>query len=182
MASIPKPGRPVRGSRSGAPIMALFDLLGRRWSMGVLWTLCDGGPCTFRALQERCESISPTVLNARLKELREAGLVRARRGPGGGYYLARAAERITVAEVFRVFEGPAPSSEPGATVATLWGPGLESQRGTGALWQALEGQVLLFLDGVSLADIVPADDGPAPTVDARNSLLVGRDPGVRVWH
>ena len=75
MPSIPKPGRPVRGSRSGAPIMALFDLLGRRWSMGVLWTLCDGGPCTFRALQERCESISPTVLNARLKELREAGLV-----------------------------------------------------------------------------------------------------------
>lgn len=75
MASIPKPGRPVRGSRSGAPIMALFDLLGRRWSMGVLWALCGRGPCTFRTLQDRCESISPTVLNARLKELREAGLV-----------------------------------------------------------------------------------------------------------
>ena len=35
MAKLPKPGQPVRGSRSGAPIMALFDLLGRRWAMGV---------------------------------------------------------------------------------------------------------------------------------------------------
>lgn len=55
--------------------MALFDLLGRRWAMGVLWTLADAGPCSFRELQSRCESISPAVLNARLKELREAKLV-----------------------------------------------------------------------------------------------------------
>lgn len=75
MATFPKPGAPVRGSRSGVPIMALFDLLGRPWAMGVLWTLSKDGPCTFRSLQERCESISPTVLNARLKELREARLV-----------------------------------------------------------------------------------------------------------
>ena len=73
---IPRPGTPVRGSRSGAPVMALFDLLGRRWAMGVLWTLNERGAATFRALQERCESISPTVLNQRLKELQLAGLVR----------------------------------------------------------------------------------------------------------
>lgn len=75
MKRIPMPGQPVRGSRTGAPIMALFDLLGRRWAMGVLWTLCDSGPSTFRALQERCEGISPGVLNQRLKELQEARLV-----------------------------------------------------------------------------------------------------------
>ena len=72
---IPRPGGPVRGSRSGAPIMALFDLLGRRWAMGVLWTLCEQGPLTFRKLQEKCETISPTVLNQRLKELQAAGFV-----------------------------------------------------------------------------------------------------------
>lgn len=75
MIKIPLPGSPVRGSKSGAPVMALLDLLGRRWAMGVLWTLCEGGPATFRVLQERCESISPAVLNSRLKELREANLV-----------------------------------------------------------------------------------------------------------
>ena len=72
--SIPKPGKPVRGSRSGVPLMALFDLLGKRWAMGVIWQL-RGGPATFRALQEACESISPAVLNSRLKELREARFV-----------------------------------------------------------------------------------------------------------
>ncbi|NRB25000.1 MAG: helix-turn-helix transcriptional regulator [Shewanella sp.] len=55
--------------------MALFDLLGRPWSMGVLWQLCQGGRCTFRELQLRCESISPAVLNCRIKELRQGLLV-----------------------------------------------------------------------------------------------------------
>lgn len=70
----PKPGQPVRGSRSGAPIMAAFDLLGRRWAMGIVWNL-SRGPQTFRGLQSACETISPSVLNNRLKELREAGLI-----------------------------------------------------------------------------------------------------------
>ena len=73
--TIPRPGQPVRGSRSGAPIMALLDLLGRRWAMGVLWTLCEGGPATFRVLQERWETISPSVLNHRLQELQAARFV-----------------------------------------------------------------------------------------------------------
>ncbi|MBN8945470.1 MAG: helix-turn-helix transcriptional regulator [Rhizobiales bacterium] len=75
MPTVPIPGRKVRGSASGVPIMALFDLLGRRWAMGVVWTLCKDGPCSFRTLQARCDAMSPTVLNVRLKELREAGLV-----------------------------------------------------------------------------------------------------------
>lgn len=72
--SIPKPGKPVRGSKSGAPIMALFDLLGRRWAMGIIWQLSDG-PLSFRQLQERCGSISPTTLNMRIKDLSEALLI-----------------------------------------------------------------------------------------------------------
>jgi DNA-binding HxlR family transcriptional regulator len=75
VAKIPVPGKSVRGSKSGSPIMAMFDLLGRRWAMGVLWTLSEQGPCTFRALQDACETISPAVLNSRLKELRAAGFV-----------------------------------------------------------------------------------------------------------
>lgn len=54
--------------------MALFDLLGRRWAMGILWQL-NHGPATFRALQASCETISPAILNTRLKDLREAQLV-----------------------------------------------------------------------------------------------------------
>lgn len=72
----PRPGHPVRGSASGRPLNALLDLLGRRWAMRILWELREG-PCTFRALQERCGGISPTVLNQRIRELRETALIEA---------------------------------------------------------------------------------------------------------
>ncbi len=68
------PGSKVRGSDSGRPIMALLDLLGRRWALRMLWEL-RAGPLTFRALQAACGDISPTVLNTRLAELRQAGII-----------------------------------------------------------------------------------------------------------
>ncbi len=76
--------RSVRGSRTGRPIMALLDLLGRRWSLRILWELRDE-PLTSRALRAACDEASPTVLQARLTELREAGFVEL--GDGGGYGL-----------------------------------------------------------------------------------------------
>ncbi len=74
-------GSTTRGSRSGRPIMRLLDLLGRRWALRVLWEL-KAGPLTFRELRERCDAVSPSVLNTRLAELREAGLIEARGGEG----------------------------------------------------------------------------------------------------
>ena len=71
----PRPGRPVRGSRTGRPIMALLDLLGRRWVLRILWELRDGAVPTFRELQQRCDGVSSSVLTERLSELRQAGIV-----------------------------------------------------------------------------------------------------------
>lgn len=65
--------------------MALLDLLGRRWALRVLWELRDGSAPTFRELQARCGDISSSVLNDRLRELREASIVIARQD--GGYQL-----------------------------------------------------------------------------------------------
>ena len=79
-SKVPTPGTPVRGSKSGKPIMALFDLLGLSWALGVIWKLSDG-PATFRQLQEKCEQVSPTVLNKRIKELTASGLIE--RGSSG---------------------------------------------------------------------------------------------------
>jgi len=83
--AVPKPGKPVRGSNTGRPIMALLDLLGRRWVMRIIWEL-RATPLTFRELRERCDDMSPTVLNQRLHELRETGLVDI--APAGGYTLS----------------------------------------------------------------------------------------------
>jgi DNA-binding HxlR family transcriptional regulator len=71
----PLPGRAVRGSRTGRPIMALLDLLGRRWALRVLWELRDELAPTFRELQERCGAVSSSVLADRLRELDEAAIV-----------------------------------------------------------------------------------------------------------
>lgn len=87
----PLPHRPVRGSATGRPVMALLDLLGRRWSLRVLWELQDGA-LTFRALQAACDGVSPTVLQQRLKELRSARLVE--HDNGRGYALTEAARRL----------------------------------------------------------------------------------------
>jgi AraC-like DNA-binding protein/DNA-binding HxlR family transcriptional regulator len=66
--------RAVRGSKTGRPIMALLDFLGRRWSLRILRELREA-PLTARALRAACDEASPTALQARLSELREAGLV-----------------------------------------------------------------------------------------------------------
>jgi DNA-binding HxlR family transcriptional regulator len=60
--------------------MALLDLLGRRWTLRILWELRDSA-LTSRALREACDDASPTVLQARLADLRQAGFVEM--GPGG---------------------------------------------------------------------------------------------------
>jgi DNA-binding HxlR family transcriptional regulator len=64
--------------------MALLDLLGRRWTLRIVWELRDQ-PLTSRALRAACDEASPTVLQARLSELREAGLVEL--VPATGYRL-----------------------------------------------------------------------------------------------
>jgi DNA-binding HxlR family transcriptional regulator len=76
--------RRVRGSATGRPIMALLDLLGRRWSLRIVWEL-RGEPLTSRALRAACDDASPTILQARLDELREADLVELI--PESGYRL-----------------------------------------------------------------------------------------------
>lgn len=56
------------------PVMALLGILGQRWALRILWEL-RGQRLTFRELQKRCDDVSPTSLNRRLKELREAQIV-----------------------------------------------------------------------------------------------------------
>ena len=70
--------------------MALLDLLGRRWTLRVLWELHAGPVPSFRELQSRCGGVSSSVLTDRLGELREAGIVE--RADDGYQLSARGAE------------------------------------------------------------------------------------------
>jgi DNA-binding HxlR family transcriptional regulator len=56
--------------------MALFDLIGRRWTLRVIWELEQAGkPLTFRGLRAACGDLSTSVLTQRLRELTEALII-----------------------------------------------------------------------------------------------------------
>jgi Rrf2 family protein len=86
-----------------------------------------------------------------LGELRHQGLVASRRGSDGGYWLPRAADRITIAEIIRAVEGP---------LASVRGqrPDEISYEGEAAalqrVWMALRANVRSVLDSVTIADVV----------------------------
>ena len=61
-------------------MMALLDLVGRRWALRVVWELREGD-ATFRDLAHRCDDVSSSVLRDRLRDLTVAGIVE--RGDGG---------------------------------------------------------------------------------------------------
>ena len=65
-------------------MLALLDLLGRRWALRILWELRQQ-PGSFQALQRRCDSMSTSVLAQRLTELSGAQLIE--KDPAGDYLL-----------------------------------------------------------------------------------------------
>jgi DNA-binding HxlR family transcriptional regulator len=71
--------------------MALLDLLGRRWTLRILWELRDGS-MTSRALRGACDDASPTIVQARVAELRTAGLLEL--NPASGYGLTATGQEL----------------------------------------------------------------------------------------
>ena len=78
-------------SESTPPMLALLELLGRRWALRILWEL-RLEPATFQALQARCDSMSTSVLSQRLTDLREAQLVE--KDQAGSYRLTDPGSRL----------------------------------------------------------------------------------------
>ncbi|MBF6136093.1 Rrf2 family transcriptional regulator [Nocardia otitidiscaviarum] len=96
------------------------------------------------------QEIPPKVLESVVAELRKAGLVTSRRGPEGGYRLARPAREISVADVIRAVEGPLASVR-GQRPEDVVYPGVAEplQR----VWIALRVNIRSVLERVSIADI-----------------------------
>lgn len=66
--------------------------------------LADGGPLKLEQIAEATEA-PRSVLEQVMPVLRNAGVVRSTRGPGGGYRLNKPASEITLERVVRLFEG-----------------------------------------------------------------------------
>jgi len=96
----------------------------------------------------------PTVAKL-LKQLTQAGLLQSTRGVGGGYSLARAPERISVAEVIEAIEGPVALTECSLGNGNC---AIESACATRANWRLISRAVHVALEAVSLVDMA----APAP--------------------
>ena len=72
--------------------MVVLDMLGRRATLRIFWELRNA-PLTFRALQNAVQT-NPSLLNTRLRELREIGWIEH---DAGGYRLTRAGVELTEA-------------------------------------------------------------------------------------
>ena len=120
---------------------------------------CDAEqPCQVESLAHSL-GCSVSFTEQLMADLCVAGLVKGTWRRRRGYYLNRPVHRITVAEVFRAFGEPHALDDRPFASWSLSAPEIDQLGGTDLLWQALNGSILLFLEGVSLADIAPAADG-----------------------
>ena len=93
------------------------------------------------------EQIPLRFLTQILQDLRKAGLVEARRGPGGGYALSRPPEQITLADVLRAVQGALPE---------MFGfeANAEGDDVPAAVWGDVRARLTEVLEGATLQDFV----------------------------
>ena len=115
-------------------------------------------PCTAEELAHAINR-SMSYMEGLMSRLRDAGFVTGRKGPGGGYHLSRPAVRITVAEIFRAFDEPRWREYQRTRNTSLPQSAIDKIQRTDLLWESLKSRILLFLEGVSLADLVPEPGG-----------------------
>jgi Rrf2 family protein len=133
------------------------------------------GPVTSEQLAT-AQDIPPKFLEHILNQLRRAGLVRSQRGPVGGYWLARAATEISLADIIRAVDGP---------LLGVRGERPEHIDYAGAarplqqVWIALRASERAILETVTLGHIaageLPAAVGDL-TKDERAWVTVGQQP------
>jgi Rrf2 family iron-sulfur cluster assembly transcriptional regulator len=120
----------------------------------------------------QAQHLSLAYLEQLFGPLRRAGLVTSARGPGGGYRLARGAARISISDIIQAVDEPIQ-----ATRCEVGGPGcLAGERClTHDLWAELGDQIRLFLEGVTLADVIGRQVVGRATVP-RGAEAVAPDP------
>lgn len=92
-----------------------------------------------------------------LLELKHAGIIRARRGAKGGYWLARPADDITIAEVVRAVEGPIAHVQSSPPEAIQYRGNAKHLQ---EVWIAVRANLRAVLEQVTLADLVSGELPP----------------------
>jgi Rrf2 family protein len=123
------------------------------------------------------QNISLPYLEQLFLKMRRGGIVHSMRGPGGGYALARAAEDIRIIEIMMAVDEPVKMTRCAGDAET--GCVGDNRCLTHDLWDALGEQIISFLDGVSLGDVVDnaraKEVAKARTSKSRSAQRSGND-------
>lgn len=98
----------------------------------------------------QAQEIPISFLENILTQLRSAGIVRSQRGPDGGYWLARAPEDVTLAQVIRAVEGPLVGVRGRRPEEIAYSGSAESLQ---RVWVALRANLRAVLERVTVADV-----------------------------
>jgi Rrf2 family protein len=112
--------------------------------------VANDGPVKGERLAQ-AQAIPLKFLENILTDLRHAGIVRAQRGAEGGYWLARAADEVTLGEVIRAVDGPLASVRGEAPENVAYDGAAENLR---TVWVALRASMRSVVDEITLADVV----------------------------
>lgn len=119
----------------------------------------DDGPTSVRDIAERTGLPQP-YLEQILLALKGAGIVRSKRGVGGGYVLARDAQQISLTEIVSAVDGPIQAGAFGKP-HTNGACDHEGQCVLLSIWDEVGEQMRKLLDGWSLADLASITRGEA---------------------
>ena len=120
----------------------------------------QSGPTTVRDIAERTGLPQP-YLEQILLALKGAGLVRSKRGVGGGYVLARSPAEINLAEILRAVDGPIVLGDFGDP-HTDGACDHEGQCVLLSLWHTIGDEMRERLETFTLADVAAMASGSRP--------------------
>lgn len=121
----------------------------------------------------RSQGISLSYLEQLFAKLRRCGLVEGVRGPGGGYRLARPANRISMAEIIAAVDETVDMTHCGGKANCH---GSEACR-THAMWNDLSARINAFLASISLEDFVASGSDPSPDMEDVEPVVDSKRPG-----
>jgi Rrf2 family iron-sulfur cluster assembly transcriptional regulator len=146
-------------TKSRYAVMAMVDLAQRS----------TGQPVALADIAER-QDISLSYLEQLFAKLRRGGVVRSIRGPGGGYTLGKAAERIRIADIVLAVDAPAKARRH----MSLAYDGNQARSSTDDLWDALGNQIFGFLNSITVADVcerrISGTRQPVWSTDSRSAI------------
>lgn len=120
-------------------------------------------PISVRDIAERTALPQP-YLEQILLSLKGAGIVRSKRGVGGGYMLSRAPEEVTLSSIIRAVDGPITAGDFGEP-HTDGACDHQGQCVLLAVWGHVGDHMRKLLDSFTLADIASMSDGQMPWPD-----------------